>query len=399
MKILHLISSVDPRGGGPIEGVRRLMDALADLGHDSELASVDDPTSAPELRFFARERALGPARGRYGYSPRLLPWLQANAERYDAVIVNGLWQHLGLATRQALAGRRTPYFVFTHGMLDPWFKHQYPAKHLKKWLYWPWGEYRVLRDARAVLFTCDEERLLARQSFWLYRAREAVVSYGTASPPDNAVQARSAFIRTFPDLANKRLLLFLGRLHEKKGCDLLIDAFAQVCTQAPELQLVMAGPDSQGWQNTLQAMAERRGVADRITWTGMLTGELKWGAFHASEAFCLPSHQENFGIAVTEAMACRLPVLISNKVNIWREIQADGAGVVENDDLAGTVRALQRWLAMNAEDRRHMQDAALASFDRRFRIEQVAHNLIRLLSAGPAVPATSQASYLAEPRT
>ena len=69
-------------------------------------------------------------------------------------------------------GFHTPaYFVFTHGMLDPWFKRTYPLKHLKKWLYWPWAEYRVLRDAQAVLFTCEEERILARQSFWLYKCK------------------------------------------------------------------------------------------------------------------------------------------------------------------------------------------------------------------------------------
>lgn len=396
MRILHLISSVDLEGGGPIEGVRRLMDALAELGHTSELASVDDPDHAPELRFFSRDRALGPSTGRYGYSARLVPWLRANAARYDAVIVNGLWQHIGLATRQALHRTATPYFVFTHGMLDPWFKHRYPAKHLKKWLYWPWGEYRVLRDARAVLFTCDEERLLARQSFWLYRAREAVVSYGTASPPDNAPQARAAFLNAFPALSNKRLLLFLGRLHEKKGCDLLIEAFGQVAATDPDVQLVMAGPDSEGWQPALQALAAQHGVGERVTWTGMLKDELKWGAFHASDAFCLPSHQENFGIAVTEAMACGLPVLISNKVNIWREIESDGAGLVENDDVESTARVLRQWLGMRPEARDAMREAAQASFERRFRIEQVARNLVQVLAAGNE-PAAATAARLDPP--
>jgi hypothetical protein len=111
--------------------------------------------------------ALGPAVLGYGFSSRLVPWLRAHAHEYDAVIVNGLWEYIGFATWRALAGGSTPYFVFTHGMLDPWFKHTYPLKHLKKWLYWPWGEYRVLRDACRVIFTCEDERLLARESFWL----------------------------------------------------------------------------------------------------------------------------------------------------------------------------------------------------------------------------------------
>lgn len=394
MKILHIISSVDPRGGGPIEGVRRLMDALADLGHESELASVDDPKQAPGMRFFSADRALGPTNGRYGYTPRLLPWLKLNASNYDAVIVNGLWEYTGFATRKALVRTSTPYFVFTHGMLDPWFKQQYPAKHLKKWLYWPWGEYRVLRDARAVLFTCEEERRLASQSFSLYRAREAVVSYGTATPPDDFLGAGSAFFKIFPALQGKRLLLFLGRLHEKKGCDLLIEAFAQVCAMDETLHLVMAGPDGEGWQDDLEALAFSQGVADRVTWAGMLTGDLKWGAFHVSDAFCLPSHQENFGIAVAEALACRVPVLISNKVNIWREIEQEGAGFVGNDDLPGTVEALRRWVQLSVEKRQEMREAAVACYERHFRIEQVATNLVRLLQEGQVMPLAGRAARL-----
>ena len=91
-------------------------------------------------------------------APRLLSWLRENATRYDAVIVNGIWQYHSYATWLALHRSETPYFVFTHGMLDPWFKRRHPLKHLKKWLYWPWADYRVLRDAQAVIFTCEEER-------------------------------------------------------------------------------------------------------------------------------------------------------------------------------------------------------------------------------------------------
>ena len=113
----------------------------------------------------------------------LLPLLM-NLDRaqFDAVIVHGLWQYSSFGVWRALAGTDTPYFVFPHGMLDPWFKRTYPAKHFKKLLYWPWAEYRVLRDAAAVLFTSEEERRLARESFALYRAREVVVNYGTAAP-------------------------------------------------------------------------------------------------------------------------------------------------------------------------------------------------------------------------
>ena len=375
MRFLHLIPSVDPSGGGPIEGTLRLHEALVGLGHTGEFASVDAPDAPWVENFSAPLYALGPGTSRYGYSPNLVPWLSAHASEFDAILVNGLWQHVGFAARRVLAGTTTPYFVFTHGMLDPWFKKTYPFKHLKKWLYWPWGEYRVLRDAAAVLFTCEEERILARQSFWLYRSRELVLSYGTSLPPQNSDSLVAAFYSTFPELRKKRLLLFLGRIHEKKGCDLLIEAFATGCAGSSDIQLIMAGPDQAGWVAKLKEQAHRHGISDRISWTGMLSGDLKWGAFYASEVFCLPSHQENFGIAVAEALGCGRPVLISDKVNIWREIQADGAGCVESDTVDGTVNLIKRWLAISSEEIGPLREAARTCFDRRFRIEKVAEKL------------------------
>jgi glycosyltransferase involved in cell wall biosynthesis len=182
MNILHIISSVNPAGGGPIEGVKQLGGALIHEGHRVEVASLDPPDAPCARQFPIPVYALGPATLRYAFTPRLIPWLRSNRSRYDAVIVNGIWQFHSFAAWQALHDSSTPYVLFTHGMLDPWFKRRYPLKHVKKWMYWPWAEYRVLRDAQAVLFTCEEERVLARQSFWLYRCNEVVVNYGTAPP-------------------------------------------------------------------------------------------------------------------------------------------------------------------------------------------------------------------------
>jgi len=384
MKILNVISSVNSKGGGPIEGIRQFSAIHQNLGTIVEICSLDDPYADFVRTFPLSVHALGPACGVYSYSSRLLPWLKAHAHDYDAVIVHGLWQYHGYAVWKVLHRTQTPYFVFTHGMLDPWFKHTYPLKHLKKWLYWPWAEYRVLRDARRVIFTCEDEKLLARESFWLYKVNEAVTSYGTAIPPSNAAELRESFLTTQPLLRGRRLLLFLSRIQEKKGCDLLIDAFAKVAAKDPRLHLVMAGPDQTGWQATLHAQATRLGVAERITWPGMLQGDLKWGAFYASEVFCLPSHQENFGIVVAEALACGKPVFISNKVNIWREIAADKAGFVDTDTVEGTVRNLERWLSLSAFEYAAMSDRAVATFNNRFHIDRAAQRLLEIIQESTA---------------
>jgi glycosyltransferase involved in cell wall biosynthesis len=378
MKILRSIHTVNPALGGPIESVKQSSAALARRGHKVEIVSLDLPGDPWVSEAPVPVHALGPGRGSYGYSPRFSDWIAKRRVSYDAVVVHGLWQYTGFGVWRALAGSPTPYFVFPHGMLDPWFKRAYPLKHIKKLLYWPWAEYRVLRDAAAVLFTSEEERRLARHSFRPYRCNEVVVNYGTATPGD-LDSARRAFFDAFPNLREHRFLLFLGRLHQKKGCDLLIEAFTAVrkTTSAP-IHLIMAGPAADAdYLRQLKQMAAASG--DSIIFPGMLIGDLKWGALSSAEAFVLPSHQENFGIAVAEALACGTPVLISNKVNIWREIEAAGAGLVENDDLAGTTTLLKRWLDTPPDRRAAMKESATACFMSRFEIERATDSLLGVI--------------------
>lgn len=384
MRILHVIPTVDPRGGGPMEGVRQRGRRLAEMGHSVHLVTLDDPAAPHVAAFPLPVHALGPTPGRYGYNPRLVPWLLEHANEYDGLVVNGLWQYHGFAAWRAFRRLGRPYVVFTHGMLDPWFKRSYPLKHLKKWLYWPWADYRVLRDAAAVLFTSEEERRLARQSFWLYRARERVVPYGTAEPPQDRERLREVFLSVHPVLRGKRVVLFLSRIHEKKGCDLLLRAFATVAPQHPDLHLVMAGPDQDGWVPRLQAIAAELRVADRVTWPGMLQGDLKWGAFHAAEVFALPSHQENFGIAVAEALGCGVPVLISDKVNIWQEVDRDAAGIVDEDTVDGTLASLRQWLHLPPAQRVAIGQNARSCFLRRFTLDAMAVTLLQALEGDGA---------------
>lgn len=379
MKILRLISSVDPKYGGPIEGVNQLSAVHDSMGIEVEICSLDSPNAACVQNSKIKVHALGPGITKYAYSTCLIPWLKKHAKEYDAVIVQGLWQYVGFAAWRALAGTAIPYFVFTHGMLDPWFKHTYPLKHLKKWLYWPWAEYRVLRDASKVIFTCEEERLLARKSFWLYKVNEAVTSYGVGNPPEDKTGLKAKFLGRYPNLQGKRIVLFLSRIHEKKGCDLLIEAFAKISQNDEAIHLVMAGPDQTGWAFKLKVLAESLGVAHRITWTGMLQDEMKWGAYYAAEVFCLPSHQENFGIVVAEALACGKPVLISNKVNIWREIEADGAGFVADDTLAGTINNFERWLEMQPDESQKMIAQTTRCFMKYFHVQHAAQQLIEII--------------------
>lgn len=399
MKLLHVLQSANPAGGGVVEAVKQFAIAHRREGHVVEIVSLDAPDAPWVVDGSLGVRAFGRGSKGYGYSPDFVPWLRHARSDYDAVIVNGIWQYNGYAVRLALRGSSTPYVVFPHGMLDPWFRRRYPLKHLKKAIYWRLVEYRVLRDSRLVVFTCEEERRLARESFRPYGFREGVANLGVAIPSGDPAQQRAAFHARIPDLEGKRLLLFLGRLHEKKGCDLLINALSKVATEYasmdPGFHLVMAGPCGNATYLTeLKKLAAScfPGRVPPITWTGMLDGDVKWGAYRAAEAFVLPSHQENFGLSVVEALSCGLPVLISNKVNIWREIDEDHAGYVESDDLDGTMRLLQCWISTKLESNRSIRAAALRCFRSRFEISHAAGHLAELLrhvaSPGSASAAT-----------
>ncbi|MGO8674189.1 MAG: glycosyltransferase [Capsulimonadaceae bacterium] len=379
MRILRIINSTDPKHGGPIEGVKQISAVFAARGHQTEVACLDSPDDPWIPGFPLKVHALGPSTPSYRYSPAFAPWLTENARRFDCIFVHGVWLYSNYGAWQVLTALSIPYFVYTHGILDPWFKHAYPLKHAKKSVYWILREHKVLRDAKAVLFTTEEERILARQSFKPFRCHEVVVSYGTSRAPQGAPAFRESFHREFPELAGKRIVLFLGRIHNKKGCDLMIQAMARVADRDPALVAVMAGPDQTGWKSQLQGLAEKEGIGDRVKWTGMLTGDLKWGAFYSADVFMLPSHAENFGIAVVEALGCGLPVLVTNKVNIWREIQADSAGIVADDTLDGATSLIDQWLSLDSVESGRMRVAARACFDKRFDIENVASSLLRTL--------------------
>jgi glycosyltransferase involved in cell wall biosynthesis len=383
LKILHVIYSLSLKHGGPPEGLRQLAEGYRQEGIHVEVVSLDDPNEdfLRELPF--KTYALGPVKSVFGYSSSLLPWLKAHADAYDAVVVNGIWQYNSLACWRAFR-KKLPYAVFIHGALDPWFKRKYPLKHLKKLLYWRAFQYPVLRDAQAVLFTTQTEKEQALLSFRLNRWNSVVVPYGTNPPSGDPAAQKEVFFSACPGARNRRFLLFMARIHEKKGCDLLIDALSRVADMAPDLHLVIAGPDQVGLKATLEKQAEKLGIGNRVHWPGLLQKDAKWGAFHAADAFILPSHQENFGIAVAEALACSKPALISDKVNIWQDVIADGAGIVEADTAEGTYRLMEKWLQLSEAQRGEMAGKALACFSRRYSMREAARAIGQMFQRRPS---------------
>jgi glycosyltransferase involved in cell wall biosynthesis len=386
MRILHIIASADPSGGGPIEGI---VQQCRSLPRDSacEIVSLDPP-DAPFLKDIpATVHALGRGRyedrtrsrlSRFAFSRRLIPWLREHGREYDILIVNGLWNYASVGASLILPRLGVPYVVYVHGMMDPWFRATYPWKHGLKQLFWLLFEGRLMHHARAALFTTEEERDRARGQFFGHRYRERVVAYGIDDVPADAETHTRPFRDIVPGLGDRPYLLFLGRIHPKKGCDLLVEAWAGQAKAYPETDLVIAGPDQTGLVAPLKARADALGIGSRLHWPGTLRGAKKWGALKGADAFILPSHQENFGVAVAEALACGTPVLISDKVNIWRDVRATGAGLVAADDVAGTATLLSTFFALDRHGRARMRAAARQCFLENYDMKAIGGRVLAL---------------------
>jgi glycosyltransferase involved in cell wall biosynthesis len=419
MNYLHVIASMNPRAGGPCQGVRNLAAQALEGGHSLEVVCLDDPAAA----YLAGEKitvhALGQRRGAWGYHPALRPWLVENLPRFDVVILNGLWLYPGyVLSKLALQPNGPPYFVFPHGMLDPWFQ---PApgrrwKAFRNWVYWKLIERHVIDRAAGILFTCAEELRLAQDTFRPYHPQQQInVGYGVAQPPEFNPRMAAAFQQSCPGLNDRPYYIFLGRIDSKKGVDLLLEAYAAVhgnaagagvppanSGPAPTPALVVAGPglDTEYGQR-MQQLARKlcppapdSGARPAVFWPGMLTGDAKWGALYRASAFVLPSHQENFGIAVVEALACATPVLISNQVNIWREIKADGAGLVAADTAEGVRQLFAQWEHLSAEAKQAMIQAAKHSYYNRFGVVNAARSLLMTLEELSSQKKTNAAELL-----
>ena len=373
MKLLRVVRSLNPVYGGIVEGCRQMTPALKDNGVITTFISFDSPNDT----WILNEKdldiiALGPTFLNYGFNFNLVKKIRHISLNYDAVIIEGIWQYHSLATFLAVYPLKLPYFVYTHGMLDPWFNKQSRIKYFKKKLYWILAEQRVISNSCSIFYTTNQECLLSRQSFPPLHANEKVVGYGISCPPAESQDMRTLFFSEYPHLKGKKLILFFGRVHPKKGLDLLMQAFSSVFGNDRNYHLVIAGPASPECKRNLVELSIRCGIDGQVEWLGMLAGDLKWSTLYSSDLFCLPSYQENFGVSVVEALACGVNVAISKSVNISPDVSAFNAGIVHETSLQGTISALNQWNSMDQNLRNSMSHRAKNLFLSKYHVSNVA---------------------------
>lgn len=332
MKILHVIANLAPRYGGPSKACWEMARAVARLGHEVSIYTTNQdgpkelavPLDRPVYRdgVAIRYFPIQPPRF-WGTSLPLARALRQKIPAVDLVHLHSLYLFHNLVVGHYCRQYAIPYLMRPQGTLDPFIyrRHRW-RKRLMELMF----EHRNIRRAAALHFTTAEEAELA--SPFTFQTPGLVVPLGIDSAELALLPEPGRFRARYPELGDKRIILFFGRVNFKKGLDILVKAFGAVARKREDVHLVIAGPDNEGWGDKVRAWLSEAGLLGRTTFTGMLLGPEKLAVLRDADMFVLPSYSENFGIAVIEAMAAGLPVIISDKVNIWREVQAGGAGQV-----------------------------------------------------------------------
>jgi len=366
MRVLHVIGSIAPRLGGPSRVVLELATALSEQGHEVDVvtsALADRGSWLPRGSVQGLEPVrTGLRQAQDGYhitycrpswptrwvmSREMFSVLQERIRVADVVHIHSLYLFPTLLASRLARAHRVPYVIRPHGTLDPYIRRRHRvAKRLYSWLI----ESATLRHAAAVHFTTSEERDLARPAL-PEGINTCVIPLGVdvsefATIPDRET-ARSAL-----GLASGEFVwLFLGRLNHKKGLDLLASAFVQFAKEAPSSRLIVAGPDDDGLGKRLLDECALGGVANRVTLTGFLDRAQTKRALAAADSWILPSYSENFGVAVVEAMAAQLPVVITDRINIWRAVQQARAGVITRAETGSVLKGMLLVAQMPHADR------------------------------------------------
>lgn len=317
---IEVVSHLLPKYGGLSAAVPQLSEQLMrDGGLNLNLAGFCAPGEEFQPQGFAPQQlSYWPVDRRSWVKDQVLQRRFEDLVRGAAGIhIHGLWeQSTALAARTART-MRTPYLISAHGMLEPWALAQ---KRIKKLIYAALVERRNIQGADCLHALTQAEA----QQYVRFGAKSPIVIIpnGVSVPK---VKDAALFLECFPQAKSRRLVLFMARLHPKKGIDMLLEAWDAVVKHHPDALLVVAGPDVEGMRSRLEQFCAEHSIAERVLFTGMLEGAMKWSVLAASECFILPSYSEGLSVGVLEAMGMGLPVVITEPCNM-PEVEENGTG-------------------------------------------------------------------------
>lgn len=358
MRIVHVVRTLDPAAGGlPIVPVR-MSAAQAALGHSATVLAQRDDANGAESPVLFRDISGTDRVGRLGVTPagassmfgRGRTWaeLHDGFRNADIVHLHGVWDPILWAAAKTARRLGRPYVLAAHGMLDPWSLAQ---KRWKKRLAMTLGWRSILNEASALHLLNEDERQLV--SLLGLTSRTEIIPIGVPLIEIDSGNGDS-FTQKYQALAGRPYILFVSRLHYKKGLDFLADAFQRVAQRHPNAHLVVAGPDG-GARGEFEQRVKVAGLGERVHVLGPVSTRDKWDALAGASCFCLPSRQEGFSMAILEALAARVPAVISDACH-FPEVAERGAGEVAPLDADAVAAAIDRTLS--DPDRRRQMGAA-----------------------------------------
>ena len=359
MRVLQVLTSFYPavRAGGTVFAPYALTRALARKGIDIVIYTtnldagekldvpVDRPVTLGNMRVYYHPV---PGNNRYFFSPSLWRRLHRELDRFDLVHLHETWTFPILIMSSYCWRRGIPYIISPHGTLDTWC---IDWKYLKKKIYFEFLGKSIYQHASAVHFTSEAERDNLSPKIPFKLNNPVIIPNPVDLDEYQDLPPKGRFRNEYNIPTDSPIILFVGRLHEKKGLDLLIKTFADLSNQ--EAMLLIVGPNESGYQKKLEVLVRELALGSRVIFTGPLTGMDKLAVYRDSSFLALPSHQENFGMVVAEAMAAELPVIISEHVNIAKDVQSAGAGLVLPLEPQCWTRAMETLLE-SAEGSRNM---------------------------------------------
>jgi len=351
MKVIQAIPQIGNNMGGVVSVIANSVPELKRLGVETVVVGQiwpgEDPANSA-LTPLDHHYVLTKDTSGYGVSLELVRDLKRLAKTSDIVHCHGLWMFTNYATYAAAKSARKPYIVTVHGMAEPWILSRSQAK---KKAVDNLFQMQSLQTAACVHAICEPELTSIRN--YGVKAPIAVIPNGVNPAHFENLPARDAFEGGFPSLQGKKRLLFMARLHPKKGVIPLLGAWKIVAQDFPDWQLVIAGPDEKGHQAEVEAKISEEQLGESVTLTGMVSGERKREALASADAFILPSFSEVLGISVMEAMVCGVPVILTPGCNFPEVAQARAGFEVPPtpDDLAGAIRSM---LCASDQDRAAM---------------------------------------------
>ena len=343
LRVLHISTGLSVELGGPPQVVQQLTTALTKLGVDCSIAACVGelgrskagirglPIPGVNVHMFETSPL---ADVWSAHSGAIARFLRDQIDTYDLVHVHELWHHPGFAAFRAARSEGVPFVLTPHGALEDWsLRH----KALKKRIYMWAIQDRILRTANMLhALSESESKRIAELG---YETPVAVVPNGVDGESYYDLPDTREFLEKYPLLVGRKVLLFLGRLHVKKGLDILARSFTKIATRFPNVALLVVGPDEHGNRYEMEAVLREAGVLDQVVFTGTLTGREKLASMGCADVFVLPSYSEGFSMATLEAMAAGLPVVISDKCN-FPEVAEHDAGFVVSVDEVGVTDAI-----------------------------------------------------------